>query len=320
MNRAWKKHFQNQGCAVLETDSKSGSRGQPVLQSVGRGGPEGADRPLAGEGARWAGPSGSWWWASPTWASPPFINRVARRKSAKAQDRPGVTRGKQWVDGGRRAGSAGHPRHPLAQVRGPGGRPADLAFTPAPSRTTSWTSRTLACDPHGGPWPQRYPQALWTERYKLTPERVSTPGWQLLGGGRAEARLPHLRRRGGHRSAWPGSCWTSSGAASWDAFTLEVPEGGGQPWSEPDLWAVEEQGAPPRGPRPRLRRRRGGGRPPWPATCTPPRSSCPCRLELPDGLNDSKQVTPKRRDRLFDEIRERGGGLGGGLRGRRRHR
>ncbi|NLF35263.1 MAG: ribosome biogenesis GTPase YlqF, partial [Clostridiales bacterium] len=26
-----------------------------------------------------------------------FINRVAKRKSAKAQDRPGVTRGKQWV-------------------------------------------------------------------------------------------------------------------------------------------------------------------------------------------------------------------------------
>lgn len=26
-----------------------------------------------------------------------FINKVARRKSAKAQNRPGVTRGKQWV-------------------------------------------------------------------------------------------------------------------------------------------------------------------------------------------------------------------------------
>ena len=26
---------------------------------------------------------------------------------------------------------------------------------------------------------------------------------------------------------------------------------------------------------------------------------------VPEGLNDSKQVTPKRRDRLFDEIREK---------------
>ena len=26
-----------------------------------------------------------------------FINKVAKKKSAKAQDRPGVTRGKQWV-------------------------------------------------------------------------------------------------------------------------------------------------------------------------------------------------------------------------------
>ena len=27
-----------------------------------------------------------------------FINKVARKKSAKAGDRPGVTRGKQWVN------------------------------------------------------------------------------------------------------------------------------------------------------------------------------------------------------------------------------
>ena len=31
------------------------------------------------------------------WGKSTFINQVARRKTAKAEDRPGVTRGKQWV-------------------------------------------------------------------------------------------------------------------------------------------------------------------------------------------------------------------------------
>ena len=31
------------------------------------------------------------------WASPPLSTKVARKKSAKASDRPGVTQGKQWV-------------------------------------------------------------------------------------------------------------------------------------------------------------------------------------------------------------------------------
>ena len=45
-----------------------------------------------------------------------FINRVAGRKTAKTEDRPGVTRSKQWVPIDSESGAAGHPRHSLAQV------------------------------------------------------------------------------------------------------------------------------------------------------------------------------------------------------------
>lgn len=45
-----------------------------------------------------------------------FINRMAGSRVAKVEDRPGVTRGKQWakLESGRRA--IGHARCPLAQV------------------------------------------------------------------------------------------------------------------------------------------------------------------------------------------------------------
>ena len=43
-----------------------------------------------------------------------FINQIAGRKGAKAENRPGVTRGKQWVNVDRWAAASGYTRHPLA--------------------------------------------------------------------------------------------------------------------------------------------------------------------------------------------------------------
>ena len=45
-----------------------------------------------------------------------FINKVAKRKSAIAQNRPGVTRGKQWVAVDSGMELSGYPRYPLAQI------------------------------------------------------------------------------------------------------------------------------------------------------------------------------------------------------------
>lgn len=46
-----------------------------------------------------------------------FINKVAKRKSAKAGDRPGVTRGKQWVSVDAGMDLAWIPQAPLAEIR-----------------------------------------------------------------------------------------------------------------------------------------------------------------------------------------------------------
>ena len=43
-----------------------------------------------------------------------FINQISGRKGAKAENRPGVTRGKQWVTVGQ--GLLRHARHPLAAL------------------------------------------------------------------------------------------------------------------------------------------------------------------------------------------------------------
>ena len=45
-----------------------------------------------------------------------FINQIAGRKGAKAENRPGVTRGKQWVTVDQGLAPAGHAGHPLAEV------------------------------------------------------------------------------------------------------------------------------------------------------------------------------------------------------------
>ena len=95
-NRRWAARFRDQGHAVLETDSKSGS-------GVGRFS-EAVQDLLRDRIARWrekgqvGRPVRAMVVGVPNVGKSTFINKVARRKSAKAGDRPGVTRGKQWVN------------------------------------------------------------------------------------------------------------------------------------------------------------------------------------------------------------------------------
>ncbi|MDD5937866.1 MAG: ribosome biogenesis GTPase YlqF [Clostridiales bacterium] len=94
-NRAWSGMFQRQGFAVLETDAKTG-KGVNRFSAVSR-------ELLKEQIARWQAkgqvgrPIRAMVVGVPNVGKSTFINQVARRKSAKAGDRPGVTRGKQWV-------------------------------------------------------------------------------------------------------------------------------------------------------------------------------------------------------------------------------
>lgn len=95
-NQAWSAYFKAKGFAVLETDANSG-------KGVGQFAP--AVRALLKEQiAAWTakGQVGRQVRAMvvgvPNVGKSTFINKVARRKSAATQNRPGVTRGKQWVN------------------------------------------------------------------------------------------------------------------------------------------------------------------------------------------------------------------------------
>ena len=96
MNKQWGAHFKQQGHAVLETDAKTGkgiNQFSAMIQSA-----------LKEQIAKWrekgqvGRPVRAMVVGVPNVGKSTFINKVARKKSALAGDRPGVTRGKQWVN------------------------------------------------------------------------------------------------------------------------------------------------------------------------------------------------------------------------------
>ena len=159
--RAWTRWFKTRGYAVLETDSKTGggvNQFSAVIKDA-----------LKEQIARWrekgqvGRPVRVMVVGVPNVGKSTFINKVARRKSAKAGDRPGVTRGKQWV-----AVDAGLDLLDTPGILWPKfedqtvGR--NLAFTGA-IKDEVMDAETLACYLMET-LAERYPQAL-LERYKL---------------------------------------------------------------------------------------------------------------------------------------------------------
>ena len=93
--RLWSESFRREGCAVLETDSMHGTGTKgfvPAIRNLLR------DK-IAASAAR--GQAGRTLRVMvlgiPNVGKSSFINRVAGRRAAEASDRPGVTRGKQWI-------------------------------------------------------------------------------------------------------------------------------------------------------------------------------------------------------------------------------
>ncbi len=93
--KLWSAHFRRQGCAVLETNAKGGGGTARFAAAV---------RELLADKLRAYAEKGQTGrvvrvmiLGIPNVGKSTFINQVAGRKTAKTEDRPGVTRSKQWV-------------------------------------------------------------------------------------------------------------------------------------------------------------------------------------------------------------------------------
>ena len=96
MTARWKKHYETKGFSVLETDARSGKGVNGFAPAVRR---------LLADKLRDYESKGQVGRALrvmilgiPNVGKSTFINKVAGRKAAIAGDKPGVTRGKQWIN------------------------------------------------------------------------------------------------------------------------------------------------------------------------------------------------------------------------------
>ena len=174
-NQTWGAYFRQRGIPVLETDAKTGkgtNRFSPAVREALK--EKIADWQAKGQVGR---PVRAMVVGVPNVGKSTFINKVAKRKSAKAGDRPGVTRGKQWV-----AVDAGMDLLDTPGILWPKFEDErigmNLAFTGA-VKDEIMDRETLAF--HLMEVLARYyPDAL-KERYQLTPHE-GQPGWELLEG------------------------------------------------------------------------------------------------------------------------------------------
>ena len=91
----WRQYFERQGLAILETDARSGKGVKEFAPAVRR---LLADKLRDYEAKGQVGrPLRVMILGIPNVGKSTFINKVAGRKAAIAGDKPGVTRGKQWI-------------------------------------------------------------------------------------------------------------------------------------------------------------------------------------------------------------------------------
>ena len=91
----WRRHFEDKGLAILETDAKSGKGVKDFAPAVRRLLKDKlAEFEAKGQVGR---PLRVMILGIPNVGKSTFINKVAGRKAAIAGDKPGVTRGKQWI-------------------------------------------------------------------------------------------------------------------------------------------------------------------------------------------------------------------------------
>ena len=187
--KKWAEYFKKKGMAVIATDcnSKKGISGftpaarLACAEKLERDAKRGMNRPLRVMVV-----------GIPNVGKSTLINQISGRKSAKAENRPGVTRGKQWVtvDSGLQLLDTPGILWPKFEDPEVG---MMLAYTGAVKEGVidlEELAYRLMELLH-----KFYPQTL-LERYKVeAPE--GTPGWQLL---ELAARLSDFRRGSEHRT------------------------------------------------------------------------------------------------------------------------
>lgn len=95
LTKLWSRFFRYRGAAILETDCKSG-KGTGAFTGVVRELLK--DKLEAWQAKGQVGkPLRVMVLGIPNVGKSSFINRIAKRRAAEASDRPGVTRGKQWI-------------------------------------------------------------------------------------------------------------------------------------------------------------------------------------------------------------------------------
>ncbi|MDY6020430.1 MAG: ribosome biogenesis GTPase YlqF [Oscillospiraceae bacterium] len=173
MTKKWAAYFRSLGYAVIEVDAKSGAgvkQFAPVVRALLK------DKLDAYEAKGQVGRVlRVMVLGIPNVGKSTFINKVSGRKTAKAEDRPGVTRGKQWVPVDRTLELLDTPgilwpkfEDPEVGIR--------LAFTGAiKDDVVDIEELAMRLMDYLG---RNYPRAVF-ERYKVTAED-SDDGWALL--------------------------------------------------------------------------------------------------------------------------------------------
>ncbi len=169
----WRRYYEAQGLAILETDAKSGKGVSGFAPAVRR---LLADKLKEYEAKGQVGrPLRVMILGIPNVGKSTFINKVAGRKAAVAGDKPGVTRGKQWIaiDSGLDLLDTPGILWPKFDSQEVGEM---LAITNA-IKADVLDKETLGAN-FMLRLRQMYPQAL-TERYKFTPDPEAN-GFELL--------------------------------------------------------------------------------------------------------------------------------------------
>lgn len=173
MNKVWGEWFRKQGWWVMETNARDGKGVNQFSSAI--------KSALKDKIEQWKAkglvgrPVRAMVVGVPNVGKSTFINQVAKKKSAKAGNKPGVTRGKQWVnvDPGLDLLDTPGILWPKFEDETTG---MHLAFTGA-VKDEIMDRETLAChlmEILGA----RYPQAI-TDRYKVEP-KPGLAGWELL--------------------------------------------------------------------------------------------------------------------------------------------